>query len=101
MAKTKKTDQQLKDKLEELQHAMQSGVAMEATFDHSPTTGKSLRVGINAEMVFHGALVALLVKKGVITDREYLEAMVDGMAQEVEQYEKRISNRMGKEIKLG
>ncbi len=95
------TDEQLLARLEELQHAMQSGVKMTMDIDPAETSPKSLRVGVNSEMVFNAALVKLLVRKGVITDREYIEAIVFGIEEEVARYEKELSKHFGSSIKLG
>lgn len=58
-------------------HGMQTAVAYEMNLEgrKSATEPKHLRVGINASMSDHAALVWLLVNKGIITEAEYLEAM--------------------------
>ena len=71
-------------------HAMQTGVALDqerGSVDGSP---KHLRVGVNAAMCDHTALVKLLIAKGVITDEEYRGAITDEMNAEVERYEQRL-----------
>lgn len=84
-------------------HAMQSGVAqslsmgVEAAKDCEP---KHLRVGINAAMADAGALVKLLVDKGVITRVEYLEALAEGMEREKVSYEVTLSERLGAKVTL-
>lgn len=72
-------------------HAMQSAVAymMSISSRDMPTEPKFLRVGINAAMVEHTGLVTLLIKKGLITEEEYLEAIADEMEAEVKRYEER------------
>lgn len=67
-------------------HAMQSAVAFSMQMDPAETTPKHLRVGVNAAMVEHGALVGLLLKKGLITEEEFYEALADKMEAEVESY---------------
>lgn len=62
-------------------HAMQSGVAMEMNYRPQPTEPKHLRVGVNTALVDHGALVTLLIAKGVFS--------------EVARYEKHIGDLMG------
>jgi hypothetical protein len=76
-------------------HAMQTGVKWEMEYDllrgvepHA-TTPKHLRVGVNSALVSHGALVKLLVEKGVITEDEYVTSQADAMEAEVKLYEDR------------
>jgi hypothetical protein len=81
-------------------HAMQSGVAMEMNYSdaHAP---KHLRVGVNSAQVDTGGLAALLIRKGVISDVEYREAIADMMEAEAARYEERLSERLGRKITLG
>lgn len=68
-------------------HAMQTAVRLMierlgpegagADFKHN-------RVGINTAHRDHASLAQLLIRKGVITEEEYLEAMAVGMEQEAE-----------------
>ena len=83
-------------------HAMQSGVAMEMNLPgrHAATEPKHLRVGVNSAMADHGALVKLLISKGLITEDEYLEAIADGMEREQQAYEDRLSQHYGRPISL-
>ena len=85
----------LADELEVLQHAMQTGVGMKMAYSGRETTPKYLRVGINADMVFHGALVKLLVDKGVLTKLEYYTAIVEAMRNEVDSYRRWLSDYLG------
>jgi hypothetical protein len=82
-------------------HRMQAGVAMRQHLDPMDGTPKYLRVGINTAKVEHGALVKLLVQKGLITDEEYLTAIADATEAEADQYEQELSERLGRTIKLG
>lgn len=81
-------------------HAMQSGVAAEMNFNPAATSPKHLRVGVNAAMSDHGALVLLLVAKGVITEEEYLKAIADGMEAEAKKYGTLLSERFGRPVGL-
>ena len=83
-----------------LAHAMQSGVKTEHELGSDDGTPKHLRVGINNALRDHASLVALLIGKGIITDLEYTKAITKGMREEVEQYERRLSELMGKSVKL-
>jgi len=68
-------------------HGVQSATALQIERLGEKGAGsdaKHNRVGINAAMSDHGALVKLLVDKGVITNVEYLEAIADSMERELE-----------------
>jgi len=95
-------DQKLKDRYEQLLHAMQSGVAMEMNLSgrQPATEPKHLRVGVNAAMCDHAALVKVLIDKGILTDEEYLKAMVEKMEEEVSAYETRLTESTGAKITL-
>jgi hypothetical protein len=91
-----------------LAHAMQSGVAATIALneqvaipgsrgDHTP---KHLRVGVNMAMAEHSALSKLLCDKGVITEDEYRQALVDGLTREVAKYEKELSEKYGRPVTL-
>lgn len=84
-------------------HAMQSGVAARMNWAErdETTEPKHLRVGVNSALVDHGALVDLLVSKGVITRLEYLRAIAEGMEREQASYERDLSALLGHEVKLG
>lgn len=84
---------------QELAHAMQSGVAYEK--DEFEREHKHLRVGINTAHVDHSALATLLIKKGIITQEEYMDALVEAMETEVKRYERHLSELYGANIKLG
>ena len=74
-------------------HAMQTGVKWEmeqqAGSQHIATSPKHLRVGVNSALVSHGALVKLLVEKGILTEDEYITSQADAMEAEVALYEER------------
>jgi len=84
-----------------LLHAMQSGVKYANEPNESEEVKpKHLRVGINAAMSDHAALVELLVDKGVFTKEEYLDKIIRYMKLEVNMYETELSQKYNKEIKL-
>jgi hypothetical protein len=83
-----------------LAHAMQSGVAYSMEKDPKETTPKHLRVGINCAMSDQGSLVRLLIAKGLITEEEYMEALVEGMEAEVKSYEQKIRDLYGGKTKI-
>lgn len=81
-------------------HAMQSGVAMWMNYDPDETRPKDLRVGVNSALVSNGALVKLLVEKGIITDEEYMTSLIEMMERETEDYRQRIQQRIGGTTKI-
>ena len=76
-------------------HAMQSGVEYKMGRAPGETQPKGLRVGVNSAMSNHGALVELLIRKGIITEVEYLEAIADKMEEEVRAYEVTLTEMYG------
>lgn len=93
----------MKKTLEQLQHAMQSGVALEQGADGQTQEqrNKHLRVGVNSALIESSVLVRLLIEKGVFTLEEFNEALRAGMEREVADYEARLSMSMnGVDIKL-
>lgn len=76
-------------------HAMQTGVKYEMEkeslrgVEPGATSPKHLRVGVNSALVSHGALVKLLVDKGILTQDEYFASQADAMEAEVALYEDR------------
>lgn len=86
-------EHELRCRYERAAHAMQTGVQLELTRDGAAAAAaspKHLRVGINAVMADHGALAALLIRKGLISEEDYLQALVEGMEAEVGRYHKRL-----------
>jgi hypothetical protein len=96
-------NRELLEKIFALSHAIQTGVAyeMEKTPEHSATTPKHLRTGVNLAMLENAALAELLVGKGVVTMEEVLKSNINKLEQEVESYEARLSKTYGVKIKLG
>jgi hypothetical protein len=107
------TDEQFAARYGALAHAVQSGAAQEQALDDAavrtgnrsatgvPHSPKMLRTGINMAMVEGGALAQLLIGKGVITMEEYRTALLIGLEREVEEYERRLSVRIGVPVTLG
>lgn len=96
------TDDQLRQRYLDTAHAMQTGVAAMLGGHDQPQldacSPKHLRVGVNSAMVEHSALVELLIGKGVINEREYMEALVDGFEREVERYRHKIADKLGVDV---
>jgi hypothetical protein len=47
-----------------------------------------------------GGLVKLLIAKGLFTEDEYLDAITESMQNEVDRYEKLLSERLNTSVKL-
>jgi hypothetical protein len=93
-----------------LAHALQSGVATTLSLDENDTSvpisarshgGKMLRTGVNMAMVEQGAIWQLLLDKGIITEDEMRQALIDGLTKEVARYEVELTGRMGRPVTLG
>lgn len=83
-----------------LGHAIQSGVMM--MMERDPTSGspKHLRVGVNTVKSDLGALTRLLVDKGVISQDEAFEYVLNGLREEIKMYERSLSERFGGKVTL-
>lgn len=79
----------LQQRYRDLVHAMQSGVKLDLMLrgDDQNQLNKHLRVGINVAMSDHAALTRILVSRGIISELEYHQALVDAMESEVKTYE--------------
>jgi len=84
----------------ELGHAVQSGIAACIGIGWDGTTPKHLRVGIDTSKSDQAALAKLLIEKGVITEVEYYEALVEGLKEEVEGYVRLYKLLAGTEAKI-
>ncbi|MCW2317267.1 hypothetical protein M2322_002826 [Rhodoblastus acidophilus] len=86
----------LLDRYDAAAHRVQTGIAfMMGTHDYKATEPKHLRVGVDLTKADQGSLARLLVEKGVITEKEYVEAMVKGMEAEADNYAKVVRAAMG------
>jgi hypothetical protein len=86
---------------QQLQHAMQSGVAYSMHQQpNDQTHPKHLRVGVNTAMVQIAALVNTLVAAGVIDGRKFQDEANRLMRREVESYEAELREAYGTQIKL-
>jgi len=94
----------------ELLHAVQTGIAWNIAISHPDVSDinqdsnlrehKHLRVGIDVTKSDQGALVSLLIKKGIFTEDEYLDEIVEFMQREVKAYEEGLSAHFGRPITL-
>jgi transcription termination factor NusB len=95
----------LQRRYEAAAHAVQAGVQMELNDDPPSRSGsavspKMLRTGLNLAMVEHGALVRVLISKGLFTEEEYFEELVKGVEDEKRLYEERLTQRFGGKTKI-
>ncbi len=83
-----------REQIEVLMHRVQTGVAFimqnaQATGIREPSTEpKHLRVGINAALCEHSALVRLLFRKKLINAAEYYDTLIEVWTQEVDNYQR-------------
>lgn len=95
------TVEELQQQYASLCHAMQSGVAFKMNIEPGETMPKHLRVGVNSAMVQSSALIRLLFQKGVVTEQEYWEMAVLVMQEEVDSYQRFLSDDTGANVSLG
>lgn len=84
-----------------LAHAIQSGVAHSLQHGSKEASPKHLRTGLNLAMVDIGALISLLVEKGVFTLDEFAEKQQELLEVEKGKYEKQLSAILGSQVRLG
>lgn len=78
-----------------LGHALQTGVATMMQMGDAGASPKHLRTGLNISMCDHASMIWLLLKKGIITEEEYQEAILEGLEREKAEYEKVIGYHLG------
>lgn len=94
------TDEEFLEEYAKLGHAIQTGVAYEMEYGSKDTQPKHLRTGFNCVMSDLGSMGRLLIAKGIITEAEYFEAMLDGLRREVATYEDRLNERLSGATKI-
>lgn len=92
---------ELRSQYDALLHKMQTGVAVMMEHGSAETEPKHLRVGVNAAMSDAGAIVNLLIQKGLLTEIEVWQALVDGMRREADGYKRDVQKAMGPGVELG
>lgn len=99
---------QLKERYEALLHAVQSGVKWEHEAqresgipeDTRASGPKHLRTGVNSALIQNSSLVMLLMRKGLISEREYWETQVEFFEDEVERYNQRATQTLGTQVRF-
>lgn len=94
------TGSEFLDEYGRLAHAIQTGVAYDHEYGSADGSPKHLRTGLACVMSDFGSMGRLLIAKGLITEAEYFEAMLDGLRREVATYEARLSDRIGGATKI-
>lgn len=88
----------------ELMQKMQAGVKVDLASDPDSRKpgdmAKHLRVGVNSAMMETGALTALLIQKGIVTEAEWFDTLVVFAESEVRRYENLLSERFGRQVVL-
>jgi hypothetical protein len=88
------TKEERNAKYHALAHAIQSAIAYQMNYSDFAEP-KHLRVGIDITKGEQGGLARLLIAKGLITEDEYLDAMIDGLERELEFQTKQVHSVTG------
>ncbi len=100
------TVEQLQEAYRQQAHAVQTGVKYLMEWDRNHATPepghnpKHLRTGVNLALVQNSALASLLIRKGVISELEYWQAVCLQAAKEVGNYEAELTTKLGAKVKL-
>ena len=88
------------ERYEAAMHSMQAGVALQMQYDLLETNPKHLRVGINSAMLESNAIGELLIKKGLITEEEYMIAITEAAEKEADRYQEHLTDITGANVTL-
>jgi hypothetical protein len=91
---------ELNAKYQALMHALQSGVAFDQASGSDDGAPKHLRVGVNSALISNGALISILVKKGILTEEEYMEELVVYTQRDVDYMKMTLKERYGVDVDL-
>lgn len=104
------TDEEFTAQYVALAHAVQTGIGwaiaienpqvFDINADANLCAHKHLRVGIDTNKADLGSLVRLFIHKGLISDADYKTAIIEGLRNEKEMYEQKLSEHFGKKITL-
>ena len=82
-----KTTSDYEKEYESIIHGIQTAIKFEMEADLSnETSPKHLRVGVNSSLISNGAVVSLMVKKGLITEAEYWEELIVFAQRDLDSY---------------
>ena len=82
------------ERVAQLTHAIQSAVAFQIERGSNAALPKHLRTGLDTTKAEHGGIARLLIRKGVITEEEYFDAVVEGLEVEL-RFQTEQAQRMG------
>ncbi|MEZ4594546.1 MAG: hypothetical protein R3D55_25890 [Chloroflexota bacterium] len=91
---------EFRDEYIKLAHAVQTGIAACIAAGWTGATPKHLRVGIDTSKSDHGALIKLLLEKGVITEGEYQAVLLEGLEREVDGFKSLFQQLTGKKAEF-
>jgi len=90
-----------REEYERLGHAIQSGIAtLIGHNDNATRDPKHLRTGLNLVMSDTASLGRLLIRKGIITEDEYFEAVLEGLREEKARVTAEIKSKLGLDVTL-
>lgn len=92
---SKKSVEELSSVIEPMSHAIQSYTAYMLHRNPSSSSPKHLRTGIDLTKAEMGGLAVLFVRKGIITNEEYLAAIVEGLEEENNRNENEVGVKFG------
>lgn len=92
--------EQLKRRYRAAMDAVFGGIEMNLTQDKTEGAPKKLRFGVVSALVSVNALARLLKEKGLIGHKEHLEALAAGAEEEQASYERLLTARFGRDVKL-
>ena len=82
-------------------HAVQTAVLFNMERGARSHEPKHLRTGLDMRAADAAGLARLLIKKGVFTELEYIEAMADAAEEEVARYTKDTREKTGLNVSFG
>lgn len=80
--------------------AVFGGIEMNMTQDKTEGAPKKLRFGVVSALVSVNALARLLKEKGILGHKEHLEALAQAAEDEQASYERLLTARFGRDVKL-
>lgn len=103
------TNEEKMQRYQQLCHAVQTGIGWTIAIENDDAdvnadvnlrAHKHLRTGIDTSKSDFGAMARLLIAKGIFSEDEYIDALIDGMEREKTTYETELSAHFGKPITL-
>lgn len=89
------TKEEFANRNTQLRHAIQTGIEYERQWNPKFLDPKHIRVGLDSNQCEVGAIVKLLIDKGLITEEEYFDYSIKFLEMEVARYEQVLQERFG------